>query len=320
MAKKFYQYIKGVLRKPKASIFLMFLVVSIFIWFLISLSDTYISHVNFKLNYSGLPEDKLILGTPKKNLEVNIETSGFKILNYRIFKRDLYLPLSDFTQQKNKYYMLPQDIEEAIATQYKSIIVRRIAADSLILNLGVNKKKQVKVVANVELDFAEDHQLRDSLLVEPDSVWVRGPEDVVDKVKLIETEEKEYKNIQEDFEHELKLMVPDSVADLELETKQVNVLGKVERYTEKIVLVPVQVKNLPNKINLKLYPDKVKVLCKAPISELKKVNESTFKIICDYKNVSDSSTYLIPEISEKPGFISSATILDRKVEFLIKKQ
>ena len=133
MAGKFLEYIKSVLKKPKASIFLMFLVISFFIWFLISLSDTYTSHVSFKLNYSGIPEDKLILGKPKTSLTTNIETSGFKILNYRIFRRDIFLNLTDFKKEGNKYYLLPDAIEDARSLT-KSIL--KCASDSLDVQRG----------------------------------------------------------------------------------------------------------------------------------------------------------------------------------------
>jgi|GEM_PF-3035124 len=320
MAGKFLEYIKSVLKKPKASIFLMFLVISFFIWFLISLSDTYTSHVSFKLNYSGIPEDKLILGKPKTSLTTNIETSGFKILNYRIFRRDIFLNLTDFKKEGNKYYLLPDAIEEVINIQHKSVNIRRIAVDSLILKLGVNEKKYVKVIPKIHISYAEDYQIRDSLKITPDSIWVRGPEDVVKTITAIETEDMEYKNVRSDFNYTVPLNIPDSVENIEFQTKKVSVEGVVERYSEKIILVPVQVENLPENISLRIYPEKIKLLCKAPISELKRINENAFKVVCNYNEISEETTYLIPQLIEQPKFLSSVKILDRKVEFLIKKQ
>ncbi|MEL4308748.1 CdaR family protein [Joostella sp. CR20] len=321
MEKNIFQYIKNVLSKPKASIFLMFLVISFFLWFLISLSDTYTSHVTFKVKYIGIPEDKLILGNPKESITTNIETSGFKILNYRIFKRDLFLDLADFKQQNNAYYLLPDDVEDLIGMQYKSILVRRVEADSVVLKLGVNQKKYVKVDPEIHLSYAEDYQLKDSLIVAPDSIWVRGPEDIVASISEISTNSVEYANIQNDFDYTVALSIPDSIAsELTFQTEEVSVQGAVERYSEKIILVPVQVENLPENVSLKIYPEKVKLLCKAPISELKRINEGAFKVVCDYNDISEETTLLIPELVEYPKFISSVKILDRKVEFLIKKQ
>ena len=81
-----------------------------------------------------------------------------------------------------------------------------------------------------------------------------------------------------------------------------------------------QVENLPENISLRIYPEKIKLLCKAPISELKRINENAFKVVCNYNEISEETTYLIPQLIEQPKFLSSVKILDRKVEFLIKKQ
>ncbi|WP_255462688.1 YbbR-like domain-containing protein [Galbibacter sp. BG1] len=285
------------------------------------MSDTYISHVNFKLNYTQVPEDKLMLGNPKKDVTVNIEASGFKILNYRIFKRELNLALPDFNEKgEDSYFMLDSDIEKEIERQYKSVIVRRIEKDSILLNLGVNKKKYIKIVPNVSFNFAEDHQLKDSLTISPDSIWVRGPEDLVKKISKVETEEASYKNVRGTFEYTLPLKIPDSVKSLEFEAQKVEISGIMERYSEKIILVPVQVKNLPENRSVKLYPEKVKLLCKAPISQLKNINENAFKVVCDYNEIKNSGNFVIPQLEEKPSYISSVKILDTKLEFLIKKQ
>ncbi|MCF8714608.1 YbbR-like domain-containing protein [Joostella atrarenae] len=320
MAGRFLEYIKSTLKKPKATIFLMFLVVSFFIWFLISLSDIYTSHISFNLKYNGIPEDKLVLGDPKTSFETNVETSGFKILGYRLFKRDLIVDLVDFHESNNAYYMLPNDLEDAIRTQYKSLNVRRINTDSVVLKLGVNQKKYIKVIPKTRLEFENDYQLRDSIKVEPDSIWVRGPEDIVGKIINIETEVQNHKNVRNNFDYKSPLNIPDSLEELEFETKEVSISGVVERYSEKIILVPVQIANLPDDMSLKVYPEKVKLLCKAPISELKRVNEGAFKVICDYNEISSESTFLIPKLVEEPKFVSSVKILDKKVEYLVKKQ
>ena len=130
----------------------------------------------------------------------------------------------------------------------------------------------------------------------------------------------EYKNVRSDFNYTVPLNIPDSVENIEFQTKKVSVEAVVERYSEKIILVPVQVENLPENISLRIYPEKIKLLCKAPISELKRINENAFKVVCNYNEISEETTYLIPQLIEQPKFLSSVKILDRKVEFLIKKQ
>src|SRR5690606_38679189 len=114
------------------------------------------------------------------------------------------------------------------------------------------------------------------------------------------------------------LQIPDSLQSLEYETTEVIINAEVERYSEKLIQLEVQVRNLPENTSIKLYPPLVKILCKAPISQLKNIKASDFVVICDFKNTQEQDTYLIPQIIQKPSFVSSVTLLDQKIEFLTK--
>ncbi len=320
MVRKISKHIRSLLSRPKAAMFIMFLIISFFIWFLITLSDTYVSELNFKVVYSDIPEEKLILGTPKSKIEATVQATGFKLLNYRMFNKNVALAYPDFRNHGGHLYMLSVDVESAINTQYKSLIVRRLGFDTLKLTLGENKKKHVPVVSRVLLSFEEDFELSDSIKIEPDSIWVRGPEDIVDNVDRIHTIVKSYKKVHNNINTNIALFIPDSLQKLEYERKDVVVNAQVERFSEKLISVDVQVVNLPENMSIKLYPHQVRILCKAPISQLKKINASDFVVVCDFKDSEGQAPYLIPQIIEKPEFVSSAKLRDHKIEFLTKSK
>lgn len=318
MLRKVGKKIKKLLSRPKASMFLMFLVISFFIWFLITLSDTYVSQLNFKVTYSGIPKEKLVLGKPTNSIEATVQATGFKLLTYRLFRQSVDLPYADFRKQKDINYMLAIDLESAINRQYSSLVVKRLDLDSLKLTLGENIKRIVPVISRLLFSFEEDFNLSDSISIEPDSIWVRGPEDVVSKMDRVHTEIKDYKNVHNSINTTVRLSLPDSLNNLEYQTKQVNIVVPVERYSEKVLKLNVQVKNLPSNMSIKLYPPMVEVLCKAPISQLKNIQMTDFEVECDFNDTNDQIPYLIPRITKKPSFVSSVKLIDQKIEFLTK--
>lgn len=318
MVRKVSKRIKKLLSRPKVSMFFIFLVISFFIWFLITLSDTYVSRLNFKVDYINMPEDKLILGSPVSTIQASVQATGFRILTYRLFRQSIELPYADFRNQGDSPYMLAADLESVINRQYKSLIVRRLGLDSLTLSLGENVKKFVPVVPRVFFSFEEDFDLSDSIIVTPDSIWVRGPEDVVGKVDRVHTVIKKYKNVLNPINNTLAIEVPDSLHALEYQTKQVEVIANVERYSERMFQIEIQVKNLPENTSIKLYPPQVRILCKAPISQLKNIRSADFVVVCDFKDTNSQTAYLIPEIIKKPGIVSSVKLIDQKIDFLTK--
>src|SRR5690606_31477030 len=318
MLRKVSTKIKKLLSRPKASMFLMFLVISFFIWFLITLSDTYVSQLNFKVTYSGIPEEKLVLGSPTKSLEATVQATGFKILTYRLFRQSVNLPYTDFRKQKDSNYMLAVDLESAINRQHNSLVVKRLDLDSLKLTLGENVKKYVPVVSRLLFSFDEDFNLSDSISIEPDSVWIRGPEDIVAKVDRVHTEIKNYKNVHNSISSTIKLSTPDSLNSLKYQTKQVDIKVPVERYSEKVLKLEVKVRNLPENTSIKLYPAMVEIVCKAPISQLKNIKAADIEVVCDFNDANNQISYLIPKIAKKPSLVSSVKLLDQKIEFLTK--
>src|SRR5699024_2083965 len=152
----------------------------------------------------------------------------------------------------------------------------------------------------------------------PDSIWVRGPEDVVGKVDRVHTVIKKYKNVHNPINNTLAIEVPDSLHALEYQTKQVEVIANVERYSERMFQIEIQVKNLPENTSIKLYPPQVRILCKAPISQLKNIRSADFVVVCDFKDTNSQTAYLIPEIIKKPDIVSSVKLIDQKIDFLTK--
>ncbi|WP_224482636.1 CdaR family protein [Robertkochia aurantiaca] len=311
--------LKRYIKKPKAVIFLLFLIISAFIWVVITLSDRYDSRIAMDLDYINIPEEKLLIGNPPEQINVNIESSGFGILYYRLFRQTLFLNAADFKPDNNAYYLLGEEVQEVISEQYKSLEINRVVNDSIKIRFGENQTRAVPVKARIDLSFVEDYELVDSLVVEPDSVWIHGPEDIVNSIDTIPTEILSLKNVQADFEHRMTLSIPDTIQKLSYEPRAVTVSGKVERFSEKIVTVPVQVINAPEDVTVKTFPGEIRVLCKAAISDLKRVNPASFKVVCDFNDTRENASFLIPRIAEKPSFIISANLLETKVEYLIKR-
>lgn len=307
------------LKKPKSLAFLAFLFLSFVIWLMITLSESYISTIRMQVAYANVPEEKLLLGDPDTFLDASVAASGYRLLNYKVFRKTLALNVSSFNFGSQRYFLSRQDLENNLKDQFDGLEVRRVFKDTLWLTLGENKFKKVKVVPDLNVSFQEDHEYASTLEVTPDSVTIKGPEDLVRSVDSLVTEKLVLRGVKEDFSREVRVLLPDSVKKLELDQNSVVLNAEVSRYSEKVLEVPLSVENVPEGVTIKTFPGAIRVLCKADIADLKRLVPSGFKVVCDYNDIKKNQAYLLPRVEERPSFVKTVTLLDNKVEFLINR-
>ncbi|MBL7473669.1 CdaR family protein [Robertkochia sediminum] len=307
------------LRRPKSLVFLGFLLLSFLIWLMITLSGKYITTVRMQVAYVNVPQEKLLLGDPDHYVDASVYANGYRLLNNRFFGKELALNVSSFNAGKQGYYLTRTDLENQMKGELEGLEIRRVLKDTLWLSLGSNAAKKVKVVPDLTVTFQEDHEYATPLEVEPDSIWVRGPEDMVSAMDSVITEKIVLRSVKEDFVREVSLFIPDSLKKLKFDEQKVVINAEVSRYSEKMLEVPLSVTNVPEGVSIKTFPSAIRVLCKADIADLKRLVPSGFRVECDFKETRSDQPFLLPHITEKPSFVRSATLLDNKVEYLINR-
>jgi hypothetical protein len=93
----------------------------------------------------------------------------------------------------------------------------------------------------------------------------------------------------------------------------------VEEYTEKQLSVPITVNNLPEGVQVNLFPAQVKVSFMIGLSQFAKVSPQDFKASVSYEDLQNNLDYLPVKIEKKPSHLESVNYLPKKVEYLIEK-
>ena len=91
-----------------------------------------------------------------------------------------------------------------------------------------------------------------------------------------------------------------------------------DKYTEGTFELPINITNIPSKLDLKVYPKKVTVTYKVGLKNYSKITEDSFEIVCDYKSSVDKGlTYLVPKFKKKSNLVSSVRVSPQKIDFLM---
>lgn len=312
------KYSPRVVKQKKLGMFAIFLLFSSLMWFLTKLSKNYTYKVAFNVNYENIPEEKLLLNNPLKTLDVIVTATGFKIFNYNFFKKDLRIDLSTYENTGKGFYIIESDLEEEIRSQYNDLTLKRVLTDEIHIQYGINKEKLVKVIPKLNLSFESDYELYDSVQITPDSIWILGPENIVDSIKTVNTVEYKRENVSENINTILNIEVREYSERISFQENSIEVLVKVEKFSEKIIEVPIIVNNIPDTLSVRTFPTTTNILVKTALKDLKNISADDFTIACDFESGSEEGKLKL-EISKSPDIRGEIKLQLEEVEFLVKK-
>lgn len=289
-----------------------------------SLSKEYTISVSFPVKYTNLPADKLIVNQLPEIIDVEISSSGFHLLLYKIKqkKETIMLDINDAksTRVKNNYFIDCNNHLDKVTSQFSSAIeVVHIKPDTIFINYNKKISKTVPVKVNVNIEFAEQYQQTDSIQIEPKTIEVMGTKEALASISFVETALTNLKNVDKTILMDLKLVKTPVMKQVEFSQNSVKAKINVTKFTETLIELPVEVENLPSGLNLKTFPDKISVKYQVAYNDYGKINPSDFKIAVDYSKIEQGSNKLKVQVIKFPANVRSVKLSNEKVEYIIRK-
>lgn len=302
--------------------FFVFVVISFFIWLLITFSKEYVTEVTLPVQYSNIPQNKLLQKAPIKVLNLSIKATGFKIAITELRKKIITIDASKLQQKKaNQYYILTRNQFLNIQKQLMNgVDLQEIEKDTINLNIDELASKYVALKPNLELEYHIGYDLLNKVSIQPDSILISGPSSQIESISQLELENLTLTDIKSDFSHELSILKPRDLENIKLTTSTVTINGSVDKFTEGTINVPFTINNLPDNVNVTILNEEIQIVFVVALSNFNEVSKSSFKVECDYEmSANNDLSYLIPKITLKPSFVRSVKLYPSKIDFLIQK-
>ena len=301
--------------------FIGFLLASVLIWLLITLSKEYTISIIFPIKYTNIAQNKLLLAAQTKELEIVVKANGFKILKTRFNTKSIAIEGNAIIKKKGtKHYLLIKSQKQNILKQMPSgIFVEEIIKDTLFLDVGSLVSKKLPIKANVKVNYHIGFDLSEEIVLKPDSLIVSGPENFIADLKEIALLPLELNDVKENFSRNVGIKMLGSNKNLKFNIKEVAISGKVEKFTEGSFEVDYKITNVPKGLVLNTLTKKIRVTYIIGLSNFNKVDENSFLIECDYSiSEANNLSYLIPKLMHKPAEIKSYKLLPNEINFLIQ--
>lgn len=318
-----FKKVKLTEKQPNISkVFIAFLLVSAFIWLLINLSKEYTTTAIYTVSYGKLPQDKILQQNPIKKIDLLLKGNGFKLLSAKFSDRKLQLSTQNLLQKSaTNYYILPNAQQREIQKQLASgLKLQQVLQDTIRLQLGTLESKKVPLISDINIQYSLGFNLAEKISISPDSVVISGAKEVLNTITKLSLEKLELANVSKNITKELAIQLPTEAGKVKISSPKARVKIIVDKFTEGEFEVPVLVTHKSEKINVTIFPKKVKVRFKIGLKNFNKVSESSFEVTCNYQQTKENGlSYLIPKVTSQPKVVSSVRIIPEKIDFLIHK-
>ena len=312
--------VKALLISKNVLTFLVFLVLSGIFWFVHSLGRERESIINIPVNYIGIPEDVKIVSELPRNITIVIRDEGLRLLEYNKKKTiPLTLDLQRVYFQKGEILITADQLKTRLYSYVlPTTAVLSIKPDSIPIHYYKLATKDLKIKLNATISLANQYILSDSIHVEPSNVKVFGPRHIVDTMKAAYTEPVELKDIADTTLIKTKLR---PITDVKYAFDDVNVGVFVEMFTEKKQQIPVTLINVPETMNIRVFPVMIEATYNIGLSNFNKIKSNDIQAVFDYNEVTKNQKrrHKLQVINHSP-YISSLRFSPDEVEFLLEKK
>ena len=314
---EFEKILRQLPTKGRFKIFFLFVLLSFIFWFSTKLSNTYKIEQSFSIHWNNIPKG-IVLNHDSSELGLSITASGIEILWYRLFKKKINLVLNKnvfigkeaFVSIDNERFNIQQQL-------FDNTILNQITTPVIKIAYGRLGVKKVKITSGPILKFRAGYLSDSPLTISPDSLLVRGSQDVLDTLTIVKT----VSFIKEDvFESFQKVIALEDLTNLQFDIQEVNIKQEVSRYSEKQFILPIEIINIPKSVKVKLFPPTGTLKATMPLTLLNGFNARDFMLVVDYELIlKNELTHLPIRLVKQPSQVKKVIWEPKTVNYLIRK-
>lgn len=298
--------------------FLVFLAISTAAWFLVKLSENYVTQTTYRLLLVEAPADKWV-SSDAQTVKMSLNIDGFHTLRYKMIRE----PNRVVTIFLNE---VPYRLESGNTYSFSSQYVAEKVAESLDINasdITVNdakiyftmdalKSKVVPVDLQSDITPQRQYDVYGIPMLDPSSVTIFGPQEVIDTIKVVRTKMLSMSNVSQNFSATVPLDLLDGL--IRSNIKEVKVDVQVEKYTELDVEVPIKV---TDSLKVRFFPETMSVKCLVAMKDYNTILPDNFSVSVNMEQLKAMQPLLDVRLVTWPPSVQVLGTRPDKVEYLI---
>ncbi len=294
--------------------------ISFFFWLMLKMAQDYDHSYTIPIDYR-LPEGYAFRQMPPPKLKVSIHGKGWDLLrfNWRSKKRNFPIEVNSTTD-----FTL---FQAAINYQLNSLLkpfklqVKSTTPEAIEIHIDPLAEKKVPLEFKGKIRTAPGFHLLGPPSLNPDSVWIRGAESLLNEIHSWETDTLSLR-IASSVQTRIALKPPphEKLLSIEPQTTELNV--QIEPLVEKEFYLPVRIAHAPKGDSLRIFPEQVLIKAVIGMSRHDQLQAEDFEITADFSGIHPGSkqTTLALQLSKKPEYVEAIVMETPSIEFFFEKK
>lgn len=302
-------------------IFVFFLILAGIFWLNLALNETYEKEFSIPVSVVGAPKNVVLTSSETDTVKVTIRDKGFTLLTYMygdILKK-INLNFRSYSKNNGTGSVSAQDLQKMVYQQLASgSRITSVKPEKLEFFYNYGAKKMVPVRWSGRV-IPEELYFISRVEYSPDSITIYAPEEKLDSINMVYTEQLNYANFRDTLVATCEL---NKIKGVKTVPDRVKVTFFTDVLTEeRIEGIPIQGINMPEGLVLRTFPAKVAVSFVTGVSTFRNLKREDFTVIADYNEIKrNSSEKCRIYLKEVPAGISRTRLETTSVDYLVEKE
>jgi hypothetical protein len=218
-------------------------------------------------------------------------------------------------------YIPTNSIRDILSEELGGIEILDIEPDTLFFHFTTMEVKKAAVRTNCsdwQHMFAPQYMINGSVTVKPDSIIISGPGSLLKNISFVLTEPLTLHDLSDTAVLTCAL---EKLEGISYSQKKVHVTIPVDKYTQAELFLPVVALNLPDSLQLKTFPERVKISYNVTLSNYSGVDTDWVRPHIDYRDIlKNPAEKLRLFLVDTPDLIRAVKFSPEKVEYLLSRQ
>lgn len=297
-------------------IFLLFVGLVTVFWWGRTLSSPRDLTISIPVTYSGINQQVVFEQTLPQHFHVTIRDNGKQLRQIKKNGNHLDYDLRPLVSENDGQIVLSaenlrQKLQDILPGSTK---IQNISPEYFSTNYHKQAQKTVAVRVQENIRVAPQHQLVGTPTAIPDSIQLFGSQEIIDSITYIPTSVITIDQLRDSATVTASLLLPQGIR---ASHDQVKVHCQAEQFTEKSFTLPISIKDIPDAVSVRLFPQVVEVVARVGVSHFTQVQDSDIQAYCNYPQ--EATDALNVHIQHTNPYISNIRISPEKVEYMINQ-
>ena len=297
--------------------YLIFVFISFMFWAFLSLNNNIQHDIEIPIKINEIPDSSTIITSMPTHVSVNVKDKGISLLKLLVGKTPvLNLKFKDYALQEGVFFISNTELRRKIRGLFdNSTTIQGISIENI--NIKYTNLPGKKVPIRLDLDIKPNIQyvICGSVEQDVDSAIVFADRNALAEIDEVYTYRVVEQNLKDTL---LRTVAIAPIQNVKIEPERIQLTIPVEPLISKKLNIPIQVKNMPEGMNVITFPSVVEVSFLVPFSMYRK--NVPMVAVVDFNDIKRTKSNKVNvKIEESPALYNNISLGQDSVEFIIEK-